>query len=96
MTRIHRSILAATLIFAAPQISHAGSMRCGGNIISPGITQQELLEACGQPVSRRGGDWLYKKRGSISMVVTISGGIVTFIRDEDESDAFGHPYGDRP
>jgi hypothetical protein len=71
-------------------------MRCGGNIISPGITQQELLEACGNPTSRRGGDWLYKKRGNISMVVTIAGGVVTFIREEDESDAFGHPYGDRP
>lgn len=96
MTLINRSILAAIFICVAPHVTYAGSLRCGGSIISPGVTEQELLNACGNPASRNGGDWLYEKSGNISMVVTIAGGVVTFIRDVDESDAFGHPYGDHP
>ncbi len=96
MSLMHRSILAAVFICAAPHVSWADSLRCGGNIISPGVTEQELLNACGNPTSRRGDDWLYKKRGSIPMVVSVSRGVVTYIRNMEESGAFRHPYGDRP
>jgi hypothetical protein len=94
----YSSILAAILILAAPSLTYADSMRCDGDIISPGNTEQELLVACGNPTSREGADWLYEMPGSLPLVVTISMGVITLIRDLDESDAaFGtHPLGDRP
>jgi hypothetical protein len=94
----YSSILAAILILAAPSFTYADSMRCDGDIISPGNTEQELLDACGNPTSREGADWLYEIPGSLPLVVTISMGVITLIRDLDESDAaFGtHPLGDRP
>ena len=92
------TILAVTMLLTAPLITHADSLRCDGDIISPGVTEQELLDACGNPTSREGSDWLYKIEGSIPIVVTMGNGVVMFIRDLDESDAgFGtHPLGDRP
>ena len=47
-----RSIFAAMLILAAPLVTYAGSLECHGNIISPGVTVAQLLEACGNPTSR--------------------------------------------
>jgi hypothetical protein len=98
MNTNYLSILAVVLISTAPLITHADSLRCGGDIISPGDTEQQLLGACGNPTSREGADWLYEIEGSIPVVVTIGNGVVMFIRDLDESDAaFGtHPLGDRP
>ena len=92
------SILLAAPILAASYATQAGSLRCHGNIIDPGVTAQQLLEACGNPTAREGADWLYEREGSVPVVVTIGNGIVMFIRDLDESDAgFGtHPLGDRP
>ena len=94
----YSSILAAILILAAPFVTYADSLRCDGDIISPGNTEQELLDACGNPTSREGADWLYEIPGSLPLVVTLSMGVITLIRDLDESDAaFGtHPLGDRP
>jgi hypothetical protein len=88
----------AILILAAPFVTYADSMRCDGDLISPGDTEQQLLDACGNPISREGADLLYEMPGSSPLVVTISMGVVTFIRNLDESDAaFGtHPLGDRP
>ena len=98
MNTKYLSILAVVLISTASLVTHAGSLRCDGDIISPGDTEQQLLDACGNPASREGADWLYKTEGSIPMVVTIGNGVVMYIRDLDESDAaFGtHPLGDRP
>ena len=92
------SILIAVLISIGPTVIHAGSIRCHGHIIDPGATEQELLDACGNPTAREGADWLYEIKGSIPVVVTVGNGVVMFIRDLDESDAgFGtHPLGDRP
>jgi len=96
MTLIYRSILATILIFATPHVTYADSLRCGGKIISSGTTVQQLLKACGNPTSRSGDDWLYEQKGSFPLVVTIERGVVTFIRNLEESGAFRHPYGDRP
>jgi len=97
MPRNSRSMLAAILISAAPFIACAESLRCGGDIISPGDTEQQLLDACGSPTAREGDDWLYEMPGSLPVVVSIGRGVVTFIRNRDESDAFTeHPLGDRP
>jgi hypothetical protein len=98
MSNNYFSVLTVVLILSAPLTTHADSLRCGGDIISPGDTEQELLDVCGNPVSREGGDWLYEIEGSIPRVVTMGNGVVMFIRDLDESDAgFGtHPLGDRP
>jgi len=52
----YRSILAAILILAAPLVTYAESLRCGSDIISPGDTEQQLLDACGNPISREGAD----------------------------------------
>lgn len=93
-----RSFLIAAVISVAPIVSYAGSLRCQGDIVEPGVTARQLLDACGNPTSREGADWLYEIEGSVTMVVTIGNGVVMFIRDLDESDAaFGtHPLGDRP
>ncbi|MEA2079368.1 MAG: DUF2845 domain-containing protein [Pseudomonadota bacterium] len=78
------SVLAAILISAAPLVSYAGSLDCHGNIISPGVSEQQLLEACGCPTSRNGADWTYEMPGSLPIVVTLGNGVVMFIRDADD------------
>ena len=63
----YRSIFAAMLILAAPLVTYAGSMECHGNIISPGVTEAQLLEACGNPTSRNGANWIYETPGSLPL-----------------------------
>ncbi len=93
----YSSILAAILISAAPIVTYAKSLKCGGELISPGYTVQQLLDACGTPTSLEGADWQYEMLGSTPVVVTIASGVVTNIRDQDESAAFTkHPFVDRP
>lgn len=90
-------LITAVLILSLSHAVHAGSLRCDGEVISPGDTEQQLLDVCGNPVSRQGADLLYEIPGSLPVVVTVNGGVVSFIRDKDESDAFTeHPMGDRP
>ena len=89
-------ILAASGFSAASLVAHAGSLECQGNIISPGITEAQLLEACGDPTSRNGADWIYKTPGSIPMVVTLGNGVVMFIRDADNETVPASPLGDTP
>lgn len=98
MNSIIRSGTIASLFLATPLVSQADSLRCNGEIIDAGVTEQQLLEACGNPTAREGADWLYKLEGTVPMVVTMGNGVVMFIRGLDESDAgFGsHPFGDRP
>jgi hypothetical protein len=93
----YHSILAAILILATPFASYAGSLRCGGSLISPGNTEQELLDACGAPTRSEGSEWLYERSGKVPVVVTVNRGVVSFIRNKAESGAFSkHPFGDRP
>ena len=97
MNTCYQPSIAAILILSASHAVHAGSLRCDGEVISPGDTEQQLLDACGSPAARQGADWLYELPGSIPVVVTVNGGVVSFVRDKDESDAFDeHPMGDRP
>ena len=93
----YRSILAAVLMSAVPLITYAGSLECHGNIVSQGDTEGQLLEACGNPTSRKGADWIYEIPGSVPVMVTLGNGVVMFIRDVDEAKASPtHPLGDRP
>ena len=76
---------------------YAGSLECKGKIISPGDTQEQVLEACGSPTSRQGADWVYETPGSLPMVVTFQGGVVAFIRDVEPEDTPGaSPLGAHP
>ncbi len=93
----YRSILVAISISAAPLVTYAGSLECHGDIVSQGDTEEQLLDACGNPTSRDGADWLYEMPGSIAVMVTIGNGVVMFIRDADEAKASAtNPYGDHP
>ena len=98
MNTYDRSILAAIFISAAPLVSFAGSLECQGNIISTGVTEAQLLEACGEPTSRNGANWTYDMRGSLPMVVTFGNGVAMFIRDaeDDGLDSSASPLGDPP
>ena len=97
MTLTYRSVLVAILFYAVPQLSYADSLKCRGKIIKRGFTEQQLMDACGNPASRDGDNLLYEKAGSLPVVVTVQRGVVTFIRSKHESGAFSeHPYGDRP
>jgi hypothetical protein len=90
------SILPLVLFTAAPA-ALAGSLECQGNFISPGITETELLQACGEPASRNGAQWIYKMPGDLPMVVTFGiDGVVTFIRDATDLDSPAAPLGDAP
>lgn len=91
------AILSAVLIAAAPPAAEAGSLACQGNIISPGVTEAQLLEACGEPTSRNGSEWIYKMPGDFPMVVTFGiDGVVSFIRDATDLDSPASPLGDSP
>ena len=73
------------------------SLECQGNFISAGVTEAQLLEACGNPTSRNGADSIYKIPGSLPVVVTFGNGVVMFIRDAgDGLDSPASPLGDHP
>lgn len=91
------AFLPATLLAAATHAVVAGSLECQGNIISPGITRTELLQACGEPASRNGSEWIYKMPGDFPMVVSFGiDDVVTFIRDATDLDSPATPLGDAP
>ena len=93
-----RSLLVASVISAAPLVGYAESLECQGNIISPGVTEEQLLEACGEPTSRDGANWRYDIPGSLPMVVTFGNGVAMFIRDvnDDSLGSSASPLGDPP
>jgi len=93
--KIH-TVLSAILVAAAPLAALAGSLECQGNIISPGITEARLLEACGEPTSRNGSEWTYRMPGDLPMVVVLGDGVVMFIRDATDLDSPASPLGDSP
>ena len=77
---------------------YAVSLECNGNIISAGITEEDLLEACGEPTSRNGANWIYRKPGSLPVMVTFGNGVALFIRDveSEDYDSPSAPFGDHP
>jgi hypothetical protein len=90
-------VLCAVLVAAAPLTATAGSLQCQGDFISPGITEAELLQACGEPTSRNGAEWIYHMQGDFPMVVTFgTDRVVTFIRDATDLDSPASPIGDAP
>ena len=92
-------ILAVSGFFAASLVAHAGSLECQGNIISTGVTEAQLLEACGEPTSRDGANWRYETPGSLPMVVTFGNGVAMFIREAEDDDGLGSsasPLGSPP
>jgi hypothetical protein len=92
----YSTTLSICLVAAAPA-ALAGSLECQGNIISPGVTEAQLLKACGEPASRNGYEWVYKMPGDYPMVVTFGiDGVVTFIRDATDLDSAASPLGDSP
>jgi len=90
------TLLSAILVAATPLVALAGSLECQGDIISPGITEARLLQACGEPTSRNGTEWLYRMPGDLPMVVVLGDGIVMFIRDATDLDSPASPLGDAP
>lgn len=88
--------LAVVSLWAAPIVTHARTLECQGTIVSEGDSEQRLLDACGDPISREGSNWIYDSPGSLSVVVTLGNGVIMFIRDADEVDPSGSPLGDSP
>ena len=89
--------MVAGFVLAAPVAAYGGSLECHGTIVSPGDTEKQLLETCGNPTSRNGADWTYAVPGSQPVLVTLGNGVVMFIRDVDEAKASTEsPLGDHP
>jgi hypothetical protein len=49
---IRRLLLGLTLAMAASQASAADTLRCGSQLVSVGDRSSEVLQKCGEPVSR--------------------------------------------
>jgi len=88
--------LVGITLSGAPMVTHARTLECQGTIVSEGDTEQQLLDACGEPTSRQGANWQYDIPGSLPVVVTLGNGVVMFIRDADEVDPSASPLGDSP
>jgi hypothetical protein len=90
-------VVCAVMVAAVSLTATAGSLECQGNFISPGITETELLQACGEPTSRNEAEWIYHMQGDFPMVVTFgTDRVVTFIRDATDLDSPASPLGDAP
>lgn len=97
MTRTASFALSIILMFTALSVAQADSLNCGGDIISQGDSQADLLKACGEPASRDGSRWVYEQEGSLPRVVTLANGMIQFI-EAGEMEGFEQtsPLGDRP
>lgn len=97
MIRIASPALAIILALATLSVAQADSLNCGGDIISQGDSQADLLEACGEPTSRDGSRWVYEQEGSLPRIVTLANGMIQFI-EAGEMEGFEEtsPLGDRP
>lgn len=45
-------VLAGLALPAAPVVAADATFRCGGQLIEPGMTQSQVLAACGEPDAR--------------------------------------------
>ena len=90
------SMMVLILVSVMSSSVYAVSLECNGNIVSTGITEEQLLNACGEPTSRNGANWVYRKPGSIPILVTFGNGVVIFIRDVESEDFPASPLGDHP
>ena len=90
------SMVLLMLVSVSSSSVYAVSLECNGNIVSTGITEEQLLNACGEPTSRNGANWVYRKPGSIPVLVTFGNGAVIFIRDVESEDFPASPLGDHP
>jgi hypothetical protein len=90
------SVMLLFLVSVMTSSVYAVSLECNGNIVSAGVTEEQLLDTCGEPTSRNGANWVYHKPGSIPILVTFGNGIVMFIRDVDSEDDPATPLGDHP
>jgi len=72
-------LISVTFFFSIVMVeqSIADSLRCGTHIISSGQRsapyKHEVLKKCGEPTSRNGNTWIYKKSSSVSRVVRFGG-----------------------
>jgi Protein of unknown function (DUF2845) len=73
----------ATLILFGSQTVMAGSIRCGGRIISDGkrngTGQYEVLKKCGEPTERIGNNWIYEKQNKRNVIVFKDNGTIASI-----------------
>ena len=90
------SMLLLILVSVMSSSVYAVSLECNGNIVSTGITEEQLLNTCGEPTSRNGANWIYRTPGSIPIMVTFGNGVVIFIRDVESEDSPVSPLGDHP
>ena len=90
------SVMLLFLVSVMTSSVYAVSLECNGNIVSAGVTEEQLLDTCGEPTSRNGANWVYHKPGSIPILVTFGNGIVMFIRDVDSENDPASPLGDHP
>ena len=97
MPRITPPALTLILAFTTVSVAQADSLKCGGDIISQGDSQTDLLKACGEPASRDGSRWIYEQEGSLPRIVTLANGMIQFI-EAGEMEGFEEtsPLGDRP
>ena len=90
------SVMLLFLVSVMTSSVYAVSLECNDNIVSVGVTEEQLLDTCGEPTSRNGANWVYHKPGSIPILVTFGNGVVMFIRDVDSEDDPATPLGDHP
>lgn len=85
MLKMMRFLLASTaLVIALPLM--ADDLQCGDHYISGDqiepLTREQVVEKCGEPTSKAGYHWYYKKQGKV-LVFNSDGALVT-IRDAQE------------
>lgn len=98
MNPVIRSVLAGSVLLSMPTGTQADDLRCGENIVSPGVTEQEVLAACGQPTSVDGAVWTYRMAGSFPRKLTFGNGELMFIEAGEAAGLADKPdrFGDHP
>jgi len=90
------SMMLLILVSVMSPSVYAVSLECNGNIVSAGITEEQLLNICGEPTSRNGANWIYHMLGSLPVMVTFGNGVAMFIRDVESENSPAAPFGDHP
>ena len=58
-----------TLILVASTAAADDSFRCGQHIIDIGDAREKVLEYCGEPTTREGWTWTYKKEDRLGVII---------------------------